>query len=391
MSGEGASLPVHPPSECPYRRTSSFLQLSSRHPMKRPGQDQWSRRARRALSRSSIPGHLVRFVAELRECGDLRKTRSARSLGEAAPRSARVRELRGCRASRFRYRNPRAASSLGQVFGVVIEPSNGDLRRLSQVRMANPSHHGITYLQPSGSPDDWVDQQFAAHLNEYHGFDTPLPEWGNSTAISAARATRPVMVEAHPSARPGSTLGITRGLLSGQAIAALPDLTGWVNPETYRTVAFGTDPARRSNSDFERARSIDLEFRRNVRQAQPNAVESGTGLPAGKQSSGILAPAPTVVTSVQLIGREARRWRDGRGTFEPPEIVTYKVKTDPNGLVALLREHFNWRGAAPVIAEATGLPERTVREILAGRRSPARQSLMALHEFAVQQRLDWPS
>jgi len=270
---------------------------------------------------------------------------------------------------------------------IVVEPSSEDLRRLSQVRMANPSHHGITYLTPRGVPEDWVDQQFAAHLNEYHGFDKPVPEWGSSIAISAARATRPVMIKAHPSARPGSTLGITRGLLSGQAITALPNLTGWVNPETRRRITLGTDPTVGLQSDFERARSINDEFRRNVRQAQPNAIEAATGKPAGKSSSGVLEPAPTVVTSVQLIGREARRWRDGRGTFEPPETVIYNIRTDPAGLVALLREHFNWRGAAPMIAKATGLPERTVREILAGRRTPSTATLFGLHHFAVQQRL----
>jgi hypothetical protein len=272
--------------------------------------------------------------------------------------------------------------------GVVIQPSVEALRSLSEVRMANPSHHGITYLPPKGVSNKWVEELFAANLDEYHGYDKQPPEWRTSAAISGARASRPVMIKAHPAARPGTTLGITRGLLTGQAVAASPDLDGWVSPENHRPIELGIEPTIGSNSDFERARSLDLEFRRNIRQAQPNAIETATGKPAGRNSFGMLQPAPTVVTSVRLIGREGRRWRDGRGTFEPPETVTYATKTDPDGVIELLRKHFNWRGAAPTIAEATGLPVRTVSEILAGRRAPSLKSAIDLERFVVQHRLD---
>jgi hypothetical protein len=271
--------------------------------------------------------------------------------------------------------------------GVVVEPSAEAVRAMSEVRMAKASHHGITYLRPAGASDDWIEELFAANLNEYHGYDKQPPEWRTGTAISGARATRSVMINAHPAARPGTTLGIARGLLSGQAVAASPDLNAWVNPENHQSIELGIEPTPESKSDFERARSLDLAFRRNIRQAQPNAIEAATGKHAGRNSFGILQPAPTVDTSVRLIGREARRWRDGRGTFEPPEIVTYRTKTDPDGVVALLRKQ-SYRGAAGDIATATGLPERTVREILAGRRAPSSKSLLALHGYAVQQRLD---
>lgn len=271
--------------------------------------------------------------------------------------------------------------------GIITEPTADDLRALSEVRMANPSRHGITYLPPAGASDEWVEELFAAHLNEYHGYDKQPPDWRTNTAISAARATRPVMISAHPAAQPGTTLGITRGLLSGQAVAASPQLDEWVNPDTHKPIDLGAEPTPEPKSDFHRARSLDLEFRRNIRQSQPNAIEIATSKPAGRNSVGILEPAPTVVTSVRLIGREARRWRDGRATFEPPEIVTYETRTDPDGAVDLLRRCFNFRGAAPKIARATGLPERTVREIMAGRRKPSHGTLLSLHAYAIQQRL----
>ena len=62
------------------------------------------------------------------------------------------------------------------------------------------------------------------------------------------------------------------------------------------------------------------------------------------------------------------------------------MRTDPEAVVALIRKYYGWRGAAPIIANATGLPERTVRAILEGRR-PSPRTLERLWRFAYQARL----
>ena len=92
------------------------------------------------------------------------------------------------------------------------------------------------------------------------------------------------------------------------------------------------------------------------------------------------------MTAVQIIGRESRRWGDGRGILNPPDINTYLTRTDPEGVAELIRKHYWWPGAAPLIADKTGLSVRTVRAILAGKK-PSARSAERLWEFAYQQSL----
>ena len=106
----------------------------------------------------------------------------------------------------------------------------------------------------------------------------------------------------------------------------------------------------------------------------------------GRNTYGLLQPAPTIVTAVQIMGRESRRWRDGRGILNPPDIKVHLTRTDAEAVGVLIRKHYWWRGAAPHIAEKTGLPVRTISRILAGKR-PSQRTTERLWEFAYQQRL----
>ncbi len=137
--------------------------------------------------------------------------------------------------------------------------------------------------------------------------------------------------------------------------------------------------------DYHTLRTLDFEFRRTLSAPPSNALTVEAEAP-GRNTFGILRPAPTVVTSIQYIGRESRRWRDGRGILEAPDIKIYTVRTDAEAVVTLIKKHYYWRGAANAIAEATGLPQRTVRAILAGRK-PSPKTLERLWEFAYQARL----
>ena len=108
--------------------------------------------------------------------------------------------------------------------------------------------------------------------------------------------------------------------------------------------------------------------------------------PVGPRTEGLLKPAPTKVTAIDIIGRESRRWGDGRGILTPPQINTYLTRTDSEAAAALIRKHYWWPGAASLIADKTGLSVRTVRAILAGK-NPTPRSAERLWEFAYQQRL----
>jgi hypothetical protein len=107
-------------------------------------------------------------------------------------------------------------------------------------------------------------------------------------------------------------------------------------------------------------------------------------------SSGLTSlGAPTRVIAVDIIGRESRRWEDGRGILTPPNINTFTTRTDPEGVARLLRKHYHWPGAAQIIADKTGLSVRTVRAILAGKK-PSPRSAEWLWKFAHQQRFHFP-
>ena len=186
----------------------------------------------------------------------------------------------------------------------------------------------------------------------------------------------------HPDNRPHSVILVGTGLFGGQFVSAHPD-GAWHDPQTGTPVTFNADDP--GDLDYQIPRTIDLEFRRTVTGVPANMLTHDGEVP-GRNTYGILQPAPTIVTAIQYIGRESRRWGDGRGVLEAPDIKIYTVRTDPEAVVALMRKHYSWRGAAPLIARKTGLPERTVRAILGGRQSSP-QSLDRLWRFAYQARL----
>jgi len=131
--------------------------------------------------------------------------------------------------------------------------------------------------------------------------------------------------------------------------------------------------------------TLDLQLRRNTTATPSNAL-THDGHPVGPRTYGLLQPAPTIVTAVQIIGRESRRWGDGRGILNPPEISIYLTRTDPQAVATLIRKHYYWPGAAAKIASQTGLSVRTVSSILAGK-APSPRSAERLWEFAYQARL----
>ena len=92
------------------------------------------------------------------------------------------------------------------------------------------------------------------------------------------------------------------------------------------------------------------------------------------------------MTGIEIIGRESRRWGDGRGSLNPTEINTYLTRTEPKAVVALFLKHYWWRGASVEIAEKTGLPLRTIQRIYEGK-PLSQQTTDRLWRFAYQEKL----
>ena len=209
--------------------------------------------------------------------------------------------------------------------------------------------------------------------------------WSNEIAVSLVPATRVEAIDLHPDNIPYSRIAVATSLFGNQLIAAHPG-EDWYDPETGTPATFTLkDDADGLGLAYHVARTVDFQIRRNTTAAPANAL-THDNKPVGPRTQGLLKPAPTMVTAIDIIGRESRRWGDGRGILTPPKINTYFTRTDPDGVASLLRTHYWWPGAAIPIAEKTGLSVRTVRAIIAGKK-PSPKSTERLWEFAYQQKL----
>ena len=267
----------------------------------------------------------------------------------------------------------------------VVEPTDTQTRELSRVVVVNPSKHSITYQQPKGAPEDFVEVLMARHLEEHLqiGKTKESLRWGDEMAVSLVAATRVEAIDLHPDNIPYSRIAVAQSLFGQQLVAAYPG-------EDWHDPASGTPITLNLNADelslaYHDPRSVDFQIRRNTGAAPSNAL-THTGEAVGPRTEGLLKPSPTHVTAVDIIGRESRRWEDGRGILTPPSINTYTTRTDPEGVARLIRKHYYWLGAAALIAAKSGLSERTVRAILAGKK-PTPRSAERLWEFAYQQKL----
>jgi hypothetical protein len=103
--------------------------------------------------------------------------------------------------------------------GVVIEPTPEEMRQLSSVYVVKASENGITYTQPEGAPDTWVEETFALLIAEDLGIHHQAPEWADQPAITLIPANRPTTLQPDDRARPFSTYAVWNGILEGQAVS----------------------------------------------------------------------------------------------------------------------------------------------------------------------------
>jgi hypothetical protein len=191
------------------------------------------------------------------------------------------------------------------------------------------------------------------------------PAWGDEIAISLVAATRLEALDLHPDNKPFSRIAVATSLF-GQRLVAAHLGEEWLEPETRTPVTFAIDLETDLALSYQVPRSVDFEIRRNTTAPPANALTHDDQA-VGPRTEGLLKPAPTMVTAVDIIGRESRRWGDGRGILTPPDVNTYATRTDPEGAVALIRKHYWWPGASGVIAEKTGLSLRTITSIFSGK------------------------
>lgn len=110
---------------------------------------------------------------------------------------------------------------------------------------------------------------------------------------------------------------------------------------------------------------------------QRGALAPDGGL-CGVKTRGVLQPAPTQVTGVRIIGKEARHRGVGRGTISRPEYVLYGRDDDwplYGAALAVMAKDPSERRA---LADEAGVGLRTIEYLLAGRTpAPRTRSLLA--------------
>jgi hypothetical protein len=270
----------------------------------------------------------------------------------------------------------------------VVPPTEEEQRDLSRVVVTNPSLQGVTFTRPVEAPQNFAEELFALHIAERLNINQPSPPWRYQTAETLLPVTRPSTARILPGLAAHSHLAIATDLFGNRIIShAGNDQRQWYDPDTQQPVTLMANLATDNPAGLLTVpRTLDLSLRRIAAATQPNALDPN-GHPPGRNTRTILHPAPTIATSIQLIGKESRRWRDTRSILTPPETTTYSTRTDPEALIALIRKHFHWRGAPKYIADRTGLPQRTIRAVVNGQRRPAPKTVKALEQLAIQLRL----
>ncbi len=208
---------------------------------------------------------------------------------------------------------------------VIVPPAPEQTRTLSRVRVVGPSLHGITQQPPPGlSPETWVAETAGALITRQAGLEPQEPPWAWHPAYTIIPTTRPTLVRLHPKACPCSRLAVLASHLgTGRAVTPWhPSLdiwkADWRDPETRSSVHLYRAGIGAAEGPLGMLPATYTTVVAKTRRTPERTHLTHQGLPCGPASRGTLQPAPTTATGVALIGKESRRWRDGRGILELP-------------------------------------------------------------------------
>ena len=117
----------------------------------------------------------------------------------------------------YHIRTPGAHIEIHDGTPVVVEATADELKAQSNVVVTNPSLHGITYHKPKDTPDDYIEQLMAHHLEgDLQIGNRERPGWADEMAISLVAATRIDAIDLHPDNRPYSRIAVATSLFGQQ-------------------------------------------------------------------------------------------------------------------------------------------------------------------------------
>lgn len=250
---------------------------------------------------------------------------------------------------------------------VIVPPTAAQLREHSKIVVVNASAHGAPHHSPPGI-DDWVAEAAAPLIARNAEIDASEPEWLDDPAYIIYTATRPSLLALHPDARPYSKIALWNARLGGgRHVAAWhpgfdPYTAEWRNADTQQP----SSPLQRDGYAAGPCGFIGDTYRNLIQRLRtstdPTAMTT-LGAICWPNTRGLIEPSPTTAIGTTLIGKESRRFRDGR-ELDPDQLIYTHVDDWPQ-LIETLRRLTNQLPLADVAARV-GISERTLRRILAG-------------------------
>jgi hypothetical protein len=113
------------------------------------------------------------------------------------------------------------------------------------------------------------------------------------------------------------------------------------------------------------------------------------GLPAGPGTEALLTPAPLVVTSVRVVGKESRHLGAGRETLTRPDHADYGGQDFWPDIHEALRLLASESQSKVGVASEVGVSTRWLDEIVSGRAQPAAETKERLREAVARRARDW--
>ncbi|MGO8870618.1 MAG: hypothetical protein ACLQPH_04315, partial [Acidimicrobiales bacterium] len=260
------------------------------------------------------------------------------------------------------------------------------------------SEHGLGHFLNPTDPDsedrNWIKDIWQRVLMEAHGKEFEIPKWLNRPTMVRTTVTSPPVLrafrhlnEGRPYADQVKPFNFVLTAAGAKPPAGIP------LGEPFRLVAaFESDPRR-----WEGSKGIDIHHP----EATPNAITTRDGRPGmarvdtfadvlakyathpedkslgpdgkpcGRATVGLLRRRPVTVGAIALIGKESNRLEErSRGELTINDLdgrITTYDDNDEWYRVVLLRLR---KIGAKAVAEAAGMSERRVRDVLAGKVLP---------------------
>jgi hypothetical protein len=264
--------------------------------------------------------------------------------GPSWPTQAYLWALAPKRYDVYQLRKPGLSSGVGWV----AEPSEEDIRTLTEVIVVKASEHALTYRDPTGNDNKvWVNEG-TEYLNRKDlGYIAPEREWFDEPGLFVITLTDPQDLAKiagpkdrrnplRPWSRVAVGVPVYRSADDKRVVPVAPWFEGanphaldWGDAASGERIDVRTETAKIATTDLLDT-WVTIRSMRGVLAAHARGYDATALGPDGEwcgaRAKGLCQPAPTTGHGFYLIGKETRRMQVV-GILQDPEYVTY---AEPN-------------------------------------------------------------